>query len=142
MPAGWRQRTIPGFHLYHVVLAASAAPLFLGGLLSDIAYARTYQVQWLNFAAWLIAGGMVFAGLALAWSLVEVVLGPGRRGQPLLGLALLLAVFLLGLLDSFMHARDAWGAMPSGLVQTILLVALALSALVVMVQPIRRSPVP
>jgi uncharacterized membrane protein len=136
----WQQRTAPGFHLYQVVLTAFAAPLFFGALLSDIAYARTYEIQWLNFAAWLIAGGMVFLGFALAWSLIEVVLGPARRRQPLLGGLLLLAAFILGLLDSFMHARDAWGAMPSGLVQTVILNGLAILALGLMLQPVRWGP--
>lgn len=115
-------------HPIHGVLAAFAAPLFLGGLLSDIAYARTYEIQWANFAAWLIAGGMVFTGLALAWSLVEVVRGPGRRRRPLIVLLLLLAMFVLGLLNSFMHARDAWGSMPSGLIMSLILTALSAAA--------------
>jgi uncharacterized membrane protein len=141
VPSAWRQRTIPGFHIFQVLLAAFAAPLFLGGLLSDLAYARTYQIQWLNFAAWLIAGAMVFTGLALAWSLVELVLGPARRGQPLIAAGLLAASFVIGLLDSFMHARDAWGAMPSGLVQSLVVTALACAAIVIMVQPITRRRV-
>lgn len=121
-------RTAAGFHLHHVILATCAAPLFLGGLLSDIAYARTYEIQWLNFAAWLIAGAMVFAGLALAWSLVEVALDRGRHRRRLIGLLLLLAIFILGLLNSFMHARDAWGAMPSGLVMSMVLAVLSVAA--------------
>jgi uncharacterized membrane protein len=111
------------------VLVACAAPLFLGGLLSDIAYARTYEIQWLNFAAWLIAGAMVFTGLALAWSLVELALGPARRGAPLIGLLLLLAMFVFGLVNAFMHARDAWGAMPAGLLWSVIVTAIAAVAL-------------
>jgi uncharacterized membrane protein len=124
-----------GFHLCQVVLIAVAAPLFLGAMISDVAYARTFEIQWLNFAAWLIAGGMVFTGLALAWSMIEVILGPARRGRPLIGAILLLASFILGLLNSFMHARDAWAAMPLGLVQSVILTALILAALVIAVAP-------
>lgn len=115
-------------HPLHAVLVDCAAPLFLGGLLSDIAYARTYEIQWLNFASWLIAGAMVFTGFALAWSVIEVVLGPARRGRALIVALLLLAMFVIGLLNSFMHARDAWGAMPSGLVMSFILIALAVAA--------------
>ena len=118
-----------GFHLLHVVLVSCAAPLFLGGLLSDIAYARTYEIQWLNFAAWLIAGAMVFTGLALAWSVVTVVLDRARHRAGLLGLVLLLAMFVVGLLNSFMHARDAWASMPSGLIMSVVVAALALLAI-------------
>ena len=39
----------------HGTLLAGTVPLFLGALLSDIAYGQTYQIQWANFASWLIA---------------------------------------------------------------------------------------
>lgn len=45
-------------HPIHVVLLAGIIPLFLGGLLSDIAYASSYEIQWNNFASWLIAGAL------------------------------------------------------------------------------------
>jgi uncharacterized membrane protein len=115
-------------HPVHAVLLTCSFPLFLGGLLADIAYTRTYQAQWINLAAWLIAGAMVFAGLALAWSLVEAARSLFRERRALIGLVLLAVIFVLGLLDSFMHARDAWGAMPSGLVLSLLVTALAAAA--------------
>lgn len=126
---GPNYRSPTGVHLLHLVFAGGAAALFLGGLLSDIAYARTYEVQWLNFAAWLIAGAMVFTGLALAWSLGELALGRGRDRRGLTGLLLLLAMFVFGLINSFMHARDAWGTMPAGLLWSLVVTALALAAL-------------
>ena len=43
-------------HPFHALLLAGAVPLFLGALLSDITYARSYKIQWSNFASWLIAG--------------------------------------------------------------------------------------
>jgi len=116
-------------HLAHAMLLAAAAALFIGGLLSDLAYVRTYQVQWVNFAAWLIAGAMVFTGLALAWSLLEMLRARVRQVRTLFVALLLLAVFVLGLLDSFMHARDAWGSMPSGLLMTLATTALCLAAI-------------
>ena len=48
-------------------------PLFLGALLSDIAYSKTYQIQWNNFSSWLIAGGKLFCGLALLFALVNLI---------------------------------------------------------------------
>src|SRR3546814_9206497 len=48
-------------HPVHAVVLASSLPLFFGALLSDWAYSSTYDVQWLNFAAWLNAGALVFA---------------------------------------------------------------------------------
>src|SRR5690606_13670165 len=49
----------------HATLLAGTVPLFLGALLSDIAYYRSFHIQWSNFASWLIAGGLVFCGLAI-----------------------------------------------------------------------------
>lgn len=136
------RRLVTGLHLYHVLTLTAAAALFLGGLLNDLAYGSTYQVQWVNMASWLIAGAMVFTGLALAWSLVEAVLGPGRRRQPLLVLLLLLAMFLLGLLNSFIHARDAWGAMPAGAILSVIVAALALATIWISVARVRLGGIP
>ena len=128
MQATSAARPATGFHLYQGVLIAFAAALLIGGLLCDIAYARSYQSQWVNFAAWLIAGATLFTGLALAWSLVDVVLGPARRGRRLIGLLLLLGVFMLALINSFTHAQDAWGSMPAGLIQSVFLVVASVIA--------------
>ena len=57
----------PGaLHPLHAVFLAGALPLFAGALLSDIAYARSYEIQWNNFASWLIAGGLVLSRGQLA----------------------------------------------------------------------------
>ena len=58
---GLHQRSL---HPLHAVLLAGTVPLFLGVLFSDIAYS-SYEVQWKNFASWLIVGGLLFGGLAL-----------------------------------------------------------------------------
>jgi uncharacterized membrane protein len=116
----------------HAVLAFSTLPLFLGALLSDWAYAESYEVQWTNFASWLIAAGLVFAGIALLWATVDVLRSSAtrhRRGA--LYLVLLLTSFLLGFVNALVHARDAWAAMPAGLVLSVvvLLVMAAASAI-------------
>jgi uncharacterized membrane protein len=112
----------------HAFLLAAAVPLFLGGLLSDWAYSSSYEIQWNNFAAWLIAGGMVFAGLALLWGLVALIGARFARGRLLVVFLLVLAMFILGLIDSFVHVRDAWGAMPEGLVLSAIVALLAIAA--------------
>src|SRR3546814_18174019 len=63
------------------VLLAGELPLFLGGLLSDIGYAASYQIQWTNFASWLIAGALVFSGFALLWALVDLIRARRRTGR-------------------------------------------------------------
>lgn len=114
-------------HPLHAVLLASALPLFLGGLISDIAYGRSYQIQWSNFAAWLIAGAMVFTGLTLLWALIDLIRS-GRSRRSLIYFLMLLAIFLLGLVNSFVHARDAWAVMPDGLILSAIVALLALVA--------------
>lgn len=110
----------------HAILLAGTVPLFLGGLFSDIAYYQTYQIQWANFAAWLIAGALVFCGLALLFALVNLVRAEHKGGRPVLYFLLLLVTFVLGLVNAFEHAKDAWAAMPSGLILSVIVTALAI----------------
>lgn len=112
----------------HAILLGGTVPLFLGALLSDIAYFKTYQIQWSNFASWLIVGGMLFCGLALVFALVNLIRAPRKAGRPLVVFLLLLATFVLGLLNAFEHAKDAWAAMPSGLVLSSIVTLLACAA--------------
>jgi hypothetical protein len=37
-------------------------------------------------------------------------------------------MFALGLINSFVHARDAWGSMPEGLILSLLVTVLAVAA--------------
>ncbi|CDN88108.1 MULTISPECIES: hypothetical protein [Hydrogenophaga] len=105
----------------HAVISTSALPLFLGALLSDWAYSRSFQTQWINFSSWLIAGALVLTGLALLGALVG---GPRRRGG-WVHLLLLLATFVLGFINALVHARDAAATMPTGLVLSALVLVLA-----------------
>ena len=50
-------------HPLRAFLLAGSVPLFLGVLLSDIAYANSDQVQWKNFASWLNAGALLLSCL-------------------------------------------------------------------------------
>ena len=121
-----RYRTTPS--PLHAILLAGTVPLFLGGLLSDIAYYQTFQIQWANFAAWLIAGALVFCGLALLFALVNLVRAQHKGGRPVLYFLLLLVTWVLGLVNAFEHAKDAWAAMPSGLVLSVIVTVLAVIA--------------
>lgn len=114
-------------HPVHAFLLAAAVPLFLGAMLSDAAYASSYQVQWTNFASWLIAGGLVFGGFALVWAAVEL-LRADRRGGRLIYFLLLLAAWVLGFINALVHAKDAWASMPAGLILSVIVVVLAMAA--------------
>nr|WP_175586122.1 MULTISPECIES: DUF2231 domain-containing protein [unclassified Pseudomonas] len=112
----------------HALLLAGSVPLFLGALLSDIAYFNSYQIQWSNFAAWLIAGGLVFCGLTLLFALANLVRAERKGGRPTLYFLLLLVTWVLGLINAFEHAKDAWAVMPSGLVLSVIVTVLAVVA--------------
>lgn len=107
-------RSAPG--PLHAILLAGSVPLFLGALLSDFAYFKTYQIQWSNFASWLIAGGLLFCGLALLAALVDLIRAKNKAGRPMVYFLSLLVTWALGLVNAFQHAKDAWAAMPSGLI--------------------------
>ncbi|MDF3197423.1 hypothetical protein P3C29_01910 [Pseudomonas sp. 1912-s] len=109
----------------HATLLAGTVPLFLGALLSDIAYYQTYQIQWSNFAAWLIAGALLFCGLAGLFALVNLLRADRKAGRPTVYFLLLLGTWALGLVNAFEHAKDAWAVMPSGLVLSAVVTLLA-----------------
>ena len=125
----------------HSIVATSALPLFLGALLSDWAYARSYEVQWTNFASWLVAGGLVLAGLALLWAAIDVLRSRATRHRHgLVYLALLLATCVLGFVNALVHARDGWAAMPAGLIRSVVVLLLAAGAAVLGLSGLTRRP--
>ena len=112
----------------HALLLAGSVPLFLGALLSDVAYGQTYQIQWANFASWLIAGALVFCGFALLFALVNLVRAEHKGGRPVAYFLLLLGTWVLGLVNAFQHAKDAYAMMPAGLVLSAIVTVLAIVA--------------
>lgn len=113
----------------HAIFALSSVPLFLGALLSDWAYSSSHEIQWVNFAAWLIAGGLLIAGPALLWGAVDVLRSSGNRHRRgLIYLTLLLATFVVGFINALVHGKDGWAAMPTGLMLSAVVVVLAATA--------------
>ena len=119
----------PRRHPLHHVLLAGTLPPFLGAFASDWAYAKTFEPQWHAFAEWLLAGGMVFATLALLGALLGLFRTDGRTNRELLSLLALVATFAAGGLASLLHARDVWATMPWGFVMTVLTLLSALVAI-------------
>ncbi|TFF14176.1 hypothetical protein EXW72_05895 [Pseudomonas sp. BCA14] len=124
LPAHYATRPGP----LHAILLAGSVPLFLGALLSDIAYGQTYQIQWANFASWLIAGALVFSGFALLFALVNLLRAERKSGRPTVYFLLLLAAWVLGLINAFQHAKDAYAMMPAGLALSSIVTLLAVVA--------------
>jgi uncharacterized membrane protein len=105
---------------WQAFLLAAACPLFLGALWSDYAYFSSFELQWSNFASWLVFGGMVFIGIALVFAIVDLV--RGRRS--LVYFVLLLAAFVIGFVNALVHARDAYAVMPTGLTLSLVVMVL------------------
>lgn len=112
-------------HPLHGILLAATIPLFFGGLLSDLAYASSYQIQWSNFASWLIIGGLLFGGGALLWAIASLIFARRRGDHSGLYTALLAITWALALFNSLIHAKDAWAMMPTGLILSVIVVLLA-----------------
>ena len=108
----------------HAFFLATTVPPFLGAALCDYVYTASYQVQWINFAAWLIVGGLVFGAVALVYAFVDWFLdGRGRR-LPVHD-AVVLVMWAVGFFDVLIHSRDAWATMPTGLVLSVIATILA-----------------
>ncbi|WP_296244492.1 MULTISPECIES: DUF2231 domain-containing protein [unclassified Psychrobacter] len=115
-------------HPLHAFVLSGMVPLFIGVLLNDYAYWSSYVLQWKNFASWLLIGALIFNGLALIGSIVSLFRADKRAATPLVYFLVLLATFVLGVINSFIHAKDVWASMPTGLVLSIITVILACTA--------------
>lgn len=111
-----------GMPLHPIVLGLPFL-CFLAAMVADIAYVRTYDIAWKNFADWLLAGGMVLGALGAIVGVVDLLRPAVRANRLLLPYAIAYAVaMLLALLNNFIHSRDAYGAMPAGLILSVLTV--------------------
>lgn len=116
-------------HPLHAILLAFPFPLFLGALLSDWAYTSTFEIQWLNFGAWLNAGGLFAGAFALLWGVIAMFSSHTRwRGRPFVYAAILLVMWIVGFINALVHGKDAWATMPAGLYLSIIATALAFVA--------------
>ena len=122
-------RTVPrGLHPLHAFLVGASVPLFLGALLSDYAYSVSYEIQWKNFASWLLVGALAFAAIALLWAFVDLFRAARRGVRRLALFLLLLAAWILGFVDVLVHAKDAWASMPEALILSAIVSLLAIAA--------------
>lgn len=117
-----------GLPLHPIVLGLPFA-CFFAGMLTDIAYVRTYDIAWKNFSDWLLAGGMVLGALGAIVGIVDLARPSVRANRLLTPYAIAYAVaMVLALLNNFIHSRDAYGAMPAGLILSVLTVLLLTGA--------------
>ncbi len=115
----------------HAILLAFPVALFPAALISDITFMRTAVIQWTNFSQWLIAGALLSTGLVLALALISFFFGRAKqaRGRGGLYLGVVALTFVLGLINSFQHAKDGWASVgPTGVLLSALCTVLALMA--------------
>ncbi len=115
-------------HPLHAFLLAGAAYFLVSGCLSDWLYFSTQEIQWKNFAMWLIMGGLVCAGAAILWAIVDVTRAVADRGRRVVYLLVMLAAFVLEFVNELVHAKDAWASMPDGLILSVIAAILVVVA--------------
>ena len=117
-------------HPLHAILLAFPIALFSAALVSDITYLNTAEIQWTNFSAWLITGGLVFGAPALLWALILLIRRGSTGGRDTLVYFLLVAVmWIAALINAFQHSRDAWSSVgTTGLILSIVSTLAALAA--------------
>ena len=124
----------------HLSLLAAPFICFVAAMITDIAYARTYDIIWKNFSDWLLAGGMILGAVAAIVGLTDLA-RPRVRANPLIWpYAIAYAVSMIfALFDNLVHSRDAYGAMPEGMVLSVLTVLALATTAVIGVLLIRRN---
>jgi len=118
-------------HPLHAILLAFPVALFSSALLSDITYLNSAEMQWSNFSAWLITGGLIFGAPVLLWSAIAFVRGrkQPKRGPATAYFLLILVMWIAGLVNAFKHSQDAWSSVGAfGLILSILCTILVLVA--------------
>ncbi len=111
----------------HKMLVSFSAAYFAGALVTDLVYWQIPDVLWERFSIWLIAAGLIMAGLAAVAYVIDLA-GGRQIDTPawprVVGYAL---AVLLSLMNAFVHSRDGYtavvptGLMLSGLVIVVLL---------------------
>lgn len=116
-------------HPVQAIFLAGMLPLFIGAAVADAAYAKSFDIQWNNFASWLLVGGLLFGGIALVFAIIDLFRASQRTRRTLPYVLALLAAWIAGIFNALIHARDAWASMPAGLVLSIIVVVLSCAAI-------------
>ena len=116
----------------HSILVSFSVAYFVGALATDLAYWQMPDVMWERFSIWLIAAGLIMAGLATIAYVIDLA-GGRRIDRPAWPRAIGYAIaVLLALTNAFVHSRDGYTAVvPTGLtLSALVVVVLVLTALV------------
>lgn len=103
--------------------------LFVGALIFDAIYANTAVMLWNKGAAWLITIGLLFAIIPRVIQLVWVCTRSQRSDKAdVLDFSFNLVAIIAATANAFVHSRDAYGVMPTGLWLSIATVAFIAAA--------------
>jgi uncharacterized membrane protein len=111
-----RPLAMAGHGIYSALLPIPIV-CFLGALVTDIVYWSAPEMMWVDFSSWLLLAGLVGGGIAGVVLVIEMIrAGRGRTGALIAHFLLLLAAWVVAVLNSFVHARDGWTAVvPMGI---------------------------
>ena len=105
--------------------------LFLAALVTDIAYAKSENIMYLNFSEWLLAAGLAFGVLAAIVLIVEFCASRAIRANGIgwAHLVLFFAALVVELFNMAFHTRDGYTAVvPAGMTCSIVGAILLLCA--------------
>jgi uncharacterized membrane protein len=99
---------------------------FVAAMIFDIIYTETAEILWDKGAAWLIVFGLLFAVVPRLVNLTQVWFTSKRTATRMDRLSFWLNLFaiLTAIVNAFLHSRDGYGVVPSGLWLSIVTVAL------------------
>lgn len=87
-------------------------------VLTDIAYWQTSNLLWLHFSEWLLFAGLVFGVVAAVFRVLDHLSNRTRPSWS--GVLGWIVVFLLAVLNSFVHTADGWTAVvPYGMTLSV-----------------------
>ena len=114
--------------MLHPYFVCFGSALLMGGLAADAMYYTSSLWQWANFAAWLIAAGLVVALVATIVLIIDFITARAGRIN-WIRFTVIAAAALLSLLNMFVHSRDAWtSVVPQGIGLSVLVTVLLLFA--------------
>ncbi|WP_419827066.1 DUF2231 domain-containing protein [Sphingomonas sp.] len=117
-------------HPVHGILSAYPLAFFTGAFATDVIYARSANMMWANFSTWMITAGLLMGVFAAVAGIVDAVTSRGRARRtrrPWPHSVTTGLMMALGLVNAFIHSRDAWtSVVPIGLVLSAVVAVLAL----------------
>jgi uncharacterized membrane protein len=114
--------------LLHPFFVSLGGTLLIAALFTDFMYCCNSLVQWCNFSAWLITGGLVLALISVIVLLIDYALGHVGSIR-WLDFGLLAGAAILSIINVFVHTRDAWtSVVPTGITLSVVVTLLLLPA--------------